>query len=55
MDNREILVVDEQVAPAGGAVERDAALELLPEASGQRRITLGADRGYDARWTLHKS
>ena len=49
MDNREILVGDEQVAPAGGAVERDAALELLAEASGQRRITLGADRGYDAR------
>ena len=48
-DNREILVGDEQVAPAGGAVERDAALELLAEASGQRRITLGADRGYDAR------
>ena len=42
-------MVDEQVAPAGGAVERDAALELLAEASGQRRITLGADRGYDAR------
>ena len=49
MDNREGLVVDVRLIPAAGIGERDAALEMLASAPGTRRITVGADRGYDTR------
>ena len=49
MDNREGLVVDVRLTPAAGAWERDAAVEMLASAPGTRRITVGADRGYDTR------
>ena len=49
MDNREGLVVDVRLTPADGAWERDAAVEMLASAPGTRRITVGADRGYDTR------
>ena len=49
MDNREGLVVDLRLTPADGAGERDAAVEMLASAPGARRITVGADRGYDTR------
>ena len=48
MDNREGLV-DVRLTPAGGASEREAALEMLEAAPGAGRITVGADRGYDTR------
>ena len=49
MDNREGLVVDVRLTPADGAWERDAAVEMLASTPGTRRITVGADRGYDTR------
>ena len=51
MDNREGLIVDVDVrlTPADGTWERDAAIEMLSGAVGGRRITVGADRGYDTR------
>ena len=49
MDNREGLVVDVRLTPADGTSERDAALEMLEAVPGARRITVGADRGYDTR------
>ena len=49
MDNREGLVVDVRLTPADGAGERDAALAMLASAPGARRITVGADQGYDTR------
>ena len=49
MDNREGLVVDVRLTPADGAEEQDAAVEMLASAPGTRRITVGADRGYDTR------
>ena len=52
MDNREGLVVDVLLTPAAGAAEREAALDMLARAPGQRRITVGADRGYDTRARL---
>jgi transposase len=45
MENRNGLVVDAVCTEADGYVEREAALELL----GDRRGTLGADRGYDTQ------
>ena len=49
MDNREGLVVDVRLTLANGTWERDAPLEMLAAAPGQRRITVGGDRGYDTR------
>lgn len=48
MENRHGLLVDVMVTRATGASEREAALEMLNRSvPGGRRITLGADRGYD--------
>ena len=49
MDNRQGLVVDVMLAPAGGTSERDAAIVMLGAVPGAGRITVGVDRGYDTR------
>ncbi len=46
-ENRNGLVVDVRVTQASGTAERDAALEMLKQRAGAKRITVGADRGYD--------
>jgi len=46
MENRSGLLVDTRVTPADGHGERDAALLMLADVPG-RRITVGADKGYD--------
>jgi transposase len=51
MENRNGLVVEWELTQATGFAERQAALQMLdrlPRQS-QRRITLGADKGYDTR------
>jgi transposase len=48
MDNRHGLVVDTRLTEANGRAEREAALAMakhLP--GGMKRVTLGADKGYD--------
>jgi transposase len=47
MENRNGLVADACLTHASGTAERDAALSMLDRREGKRRITLGADRGYD--------
>lgn len=50
MENRNTIVLDFQVEPADGRAERRAAIAMLDERlPGGRRITLGADKGYDTR------
>ncbi|MEM9070818.1 MAG: IS5 family transposase [Myxococcota bacterium] len=50
MENRNGLLVDFEVTEASGYAERDAAISMLNEAlPGERRITIGADRGYDTK------
>ena len=49
IDNRQGLVVDVMLTPAGGTSERDAAIVMLGAVPGAGRITVGADRGYDTR------
>src|SRR6516225_10223527 len=50
MENRNSLLIDFQVEPADGSAERRAALAMADEClAGSRRITLGADKGYDTR------
>ena len=50
MENRNGLLVDLRVLPADGYAERDAALMMLKDSvPGERRVTLGADKGYDTK------
>jgi transposase len=49
MENRNGLAVDVQVTKATGTAERDTALEMLDKILGKRRITVGADKGYDTQ------
>ena len=50
VENRNSLLIDFQVEPADGTAERRAAVAMADERlAGSRRITLGADKGYDTR------
>jgi transposase len=52
MENRNGLVVDAETTRVSGYAERLAALEMIDsmvDGSGTKRITLGADKGYDTR------
>lgn len=50
MENRNGLLVDFRVAEANGRAEREVALAMMDdELPGTRRVTLGADKGYDTR------
>jgi transposase len=46
-ENRNGLVVDVRVTQATGTAERDAAVDMLSWKPASKRVTLGADRGYD--------
>jgi hypothetical protein len=48
MENRSGLVVDAMLTHATGTAEREAALAMLTRMEGRHRITLGADKAYDA-------
>ena len=48
MDNLQGLVVDVKITEVAGTSERGAALDMLQMVPGSDRITVGADRGYDA-------
>ena len=48
-ENRNGLIVNTEVFQANGTAERDAALVMLEQIPGMRRVTLGADKGYDTR------
>jgi transposase len=50
IENRHGLIVDAMATPADGRAERDAAVHMLRKRvkrRGQRRRTVGADKGYD--------
>lgn len=49
-ENRNGLVVQTRVSQATGTAEREAGLEMMAaQTDGQRRATLGGDKGYDVR------
>jgi hypothetical protein len=53
MENRHALLVDFQVEPADGTAERRAALAMVSkQVTGECRITLGGDKGYDTASSL---
>jgi IS5 family transposase len=47
MENRHGLVVRAQATTATGVAERDTAEDLLEALAGDRRVTVGADKGFD--------
>jgi len=47
MENRNGLVVDTRVTPATGTAEREAGLAMVADIPGRKRVTIGADKGYD--------
>lgn len=50
MENRSGLIVDAMLTQATGTAERDAATTMLRRCKRpKRRVTLGADKGYDTR------
>jgi transposase len=49
MENRNGLVVDVETTPVTGKAEVEAALRLLDAVGGDRRLTVGGDKGYDQR------
>ena len=46
-ENRNGLIVDVRTTRAEGTAERRAALDMISQVPGRRRVTLGADKGYD--------
>jgi transposase len=47
VENRNGLIVDSRVWEATGTAERYAALEMLQDLPGSRRVTVGGDKGFD--------
>ena len=51
-ENRHGLIIECELTPASGTAEREAGLRLLGKERGRRRrrrLTVGADKGYDCR------
>ena len=47
VENRNGLIVSSRVWEATGTAERYAALEMLQDIPGSRRVTVGGDKGFD--------
>ncbi len=47
VENRNGLIVNAELLEANGRAERDAALLMLEQVPGAKRVTAGADKGYD--------
>jgi transposase len=47
VENRNGLIVNAKLLEANGRAERDAALLMLEQVPGTKRVTAGADKGYD--------
>src|SRR5208282_4808028 len=54
IENRNGLVVDTELVMANGTAERDAAVQMAERIEGEKRVTVGADKGYDTRGFVRK-
>jgi IS5 family transposase len=54
MENRNGLVVNTRLTEADGYAERRAAVAMVEELPRFKRVTLGADKGYDAKEFVHE-
>jgi transposase len=49
MENRNGIIIDGAISHATGTAEREEAVELVAEVAGNKRITVGGDKGYDTK------
>jgi transposase len=49
MENRNGLIITTELFQANGTAERDAALVMLEQLPGEKRVTVGADKAYDTK------
>jgi len=49
VENRNGLIVNTELLEANGRAERDAALVMLEQVPGERRVTVGGDKGFDTQ------
>jgi transposase len=49
IENRHGLVVDAELVQCNGTAERDAAMLMAERLEGTKRVTVGADKGYDTK------
>jgi transposase len=49
MENRNGLAVSGQLTKATGTAEREAAVDMLGDIAGDKRVTVGTDKAYDTR------
>jgi len=49
IENRHGLILSTEVLEANGTAERDAALLMLEQIPGKKRVTIAGDKGYDTR------
>jgi len=49
IENRNGLIITTELFQANGTAERDAALVMLEQLSGEKRVTVGADKAYDTK------
>jgi transposase len=49
VENRNGLIVTTEVFQSNGTAERDAALVMLEQVPGNKRVTVGGDKGYDTK------
>jgi transposase len=49
MENRNGIIIGGTITHATGTAERDAAVEMVAEVAGTKRVTLGGDKGYDTK------
>ncbi|MFZ0760582.1 MAG: IS5 family transposase [Candidatus Sulfotelmatobacter sp.] len=47
VENRNGLIINTEVFEANGTAERDAALVMLEQIPGTKKVTVGGDKGYD--------
>jgi transposase len=47
MENRNGLAIDGRITKATGTAEREAAVDMLNDIAGVKRVTLGTDKAYD--------
>ena len=47
VENHSGLIVDSRVWEASGIAERNAALEMLQDLPGGKRVTVAGDKGFD--------
>jgi transposase len=55
MENRSGLAVDGQLTQATGTAEREAAVEMLGDIQGEKRVTVGTDKAYDTHDFVEKT